>query len=219
MASFGGTTQKCKACEKTVYLVDQLTADSKVYHKACFRCHHCKNTLKLHNYSSFEGVLYCKPHFDQLFKMTGSLDKSFEAAPRAVRERSSEQGQTSSKVSSMFGGTQEKCVSCKKTVYPIEKVAVDGNSYHKGCFRCCHGGCVISPSNYVAHEHRLYCRHHHSQLFKQKGNFSQLATQHHANGISDGITNGVSNGVTSEVTNGVANGVAEGVTENTVASA
>ena len=34
-------------CEKTVYLVDQLTADSKVYHKACFRCHHCKGTLKV----------------------------------------------------------------------------------------------------------------------------------------------------------------------------
>jgi hypothetical protein len=35
-------------------------------------------SLQLSNYSSFEGVLYCKPHFDQLFKMTGSLDKSFE---------------------------------------------------------------------------------------------------------------------------------------------
>lgn len=209
MASFGGTTQKCKACEKTVYLVDQLAADGKVYHKACFRCHHCKSTLKLHNYNSFEGVLYCKPHFDQLFKMTGSLDKSFEAAPRAVRDRSSELGQTTTKVSSMFGGTQDKCVSCKKTVYPIEKVAVDGSSYHKGCFRCCHGGCVISPSNYVAHEHRLYCRHHHSQLFKQKGNFSQLATQNHANGVSNGVTNGATNGVTNEV----------GVTENTEASA
>lgn len=22
----------------------------------------------------------------------------------------------------MFGGTQEKCVACKKTVYPLEKV-------------------------------------------------------------------------------------------------
>ncbi|KAI4326685.1 hypothetical protein MLD38_031972 [Melastoma candidum] len=77
-AAFVGTTQKCKACEKTVYLVDQLAADNKVHHKACFRCHHCKNTLKLSNYCSFEGVLYYKPHFDQLFKMTGSLDKSFE---------------------------------------------------------------------------------------------------------------------------------------------
>ncbi|XP_031090780.1 LIM domain-containing protein WLIM1-like isoform X2 [Ipomoea triloba] len=91
MATFGGTTQKCKACEKTVYLVDQLRVDSKVYHKACFRCQHCKGTLKLSNYSSFEGVLYCKPHFDQLFKMTGSLDKSFEGAPKMARERSTDQ--------------------------------------------------------------------------------------------------------------------------------
>ena len=27
-----------------------------------------------------------------------------------------------SKVSSMFAGTQEKCVACKKTVYPLEQV-------------------------------------------------------------------------------------------------
>eukprot|EP00256_Glycine_max_P059471 XP_014627997.1 uncharacterized protein LOC102662735 [Glycine max] len=46
MASFAGTTQKCKACEKAVYLVDQLTADNKIYHKSCFRCYHCKGTLK-----------------------------------------------------------------------------------------------------------------------------------------------------------------------------
>lgn len=174
MATFGGTTQKCKACEKTVYLVDQLRVDSKVYHKACFRCQHCKGTLKLSNYSSFEGVLYCKPHFDQLFKMTGSLDKSFEGAPKMARERSTDQIHTSTKVSRLFSGTQEKCVTCNKTVYPLEKVAVDGTSYHRACFKCSHGGCVISPSNYVAHEQRLYCRHHHTQLFKQKGNFSQL---------------------------------------------
>ncbi|KAE8709307.1 Pollen-specific protein SF3 [Hibiscus syriacus] len=198
MASYGGTTQKCKACEKTVYWVDQLTVDNKVYHRACFRCHHCKGTLKTHellrrvelnvtrvpldlltasprlsNYCSFEGVLYCKPHFDQLFKRTGSLDKSFEGTPKTVRVDRSEQV-ANSRVSKLFAGTQEKCVACKKTVYPIEKVAVDGKSYHKACFRCSHGGCVISPSNYVAHEHRPYCRHHHSQLFKQKGNFSQF---------------------------------------------
>ncbi|XP_047338528.1 LIM domain-containing protein WLIM1-like [Impatiens glandulifera] len=176
MATYGGTTQKCKACEKTVYLVDQLTADSKVYHKACFRCHHCKGTLKLSNYSSFESVLYCKPHFDQLFKMTGSLEKSFEGGPRQARavDRSADQVQGNNKFSKLFAGTQDKCVTCKKTVYPLEKVTVDGVSYHKACFKCAHGGCVISPSNYVAHEHRLYCRHHHSQLFKAKGNFSQL---------------------------------------------
>ncbi|XP_042496734.1 LIM domain-containing protein WLIM1-like [Macadamia integrifolia] len=181
MVTFGGTTEKCKACEKTVYLVDQHRADSKVYHKSCFRCHHCKGTLKLSNYSSFEGVLYCKPHFDQLFKMTGSLDKSFEGAPKIPR--SFEPAHPNNRVSSLFGGTQDKCVACKKTVYPIEKIAVDGNSYHKACFKCCHGGCVINTSSYVAHEHKLYCRHHHSQLFKEKGNFSQLKNHEQIKGV------------------------------------
>ncbi|KAI4374563.1 hypothetical protein MLD38_012544 [Melastoma candidum] len=78
MTIFSGTTQKCKACKKTVYWVEQLAADNVVYHKTCFRCYHCRGTLKLSNYSSLEGVLYCKPQFDQLLKMTGSLEKSFE---------------------------------------------------------------------------------------------------------------------------------------------
>ncbi|MQL97489.1 hypothetical protein Taro_030188 [Colocasia esculenta] len=173
---FGGTTQKCMGCEKTVYLVDQLTVDNRVYHRACFRCRHCRGTLKLSNYSSFEGALYCKPHFDQLFKMTGSLEKSFEGVPRASKaERSANNGgYSNSRASSIFVGTQEKCFICNKTVYPIEKVAVDGNSYHRTCFRCAHGGCVISPSNYVAHEGRIYCKHHFSQIFMQKGDFSQF---------------------------------------------
>ncbi|GMH16814.1 hypothetical protein Nepgr_018655 [Nepenthes gracilis] len=222
MATFGGTTQKCKACEKTVYLVDELTADGKVFHKSCFRCHHCRRTLKLSNFSSFEGVLYCKPHFDQLFKMTGSLEKSFEGAPRTAKvDRSAaDQGQINRRFSSLFAGTQEKCVACEKTVYPIEKVAVDGSAYHKSCFRCSHGRCVISPSNYVTHEHRLYCRHHHSQLFKQKGNFSQLDSHDHMNTISNGVAvkqNGnlekFDNNGSESITNGAVNtnGVAEGM--------
>ncbi|KAI3413143.1 uncharacterized protein J3R85_016514 [Psidium guajava] len=158
--AFAGTTQKCKACDKTVYLVDKLTVNNRVYHKACFRCHHCNGTLKLGNFNSFEGVLYCRPHFDQLFKRTGSLDKSFEA----------------NRVSALFAGTRDKCAGCDKTAYPIEKVTVNGTVYHKRCFKCTHGGCTISPSNYIAHEGKLYCKHHHTQLFKEKGNYSQLDT-------------------------------------------
>ncbi|CAN1336319.1 LIM domain-containing protein WLIM1 [Linum perenne] len=99
MASFPVTQQKCKLCDKTVYLVDKLVADTRVYHKSCFRCHHCNNTLK---------------------------------------------------------------------------VTVNGTSYHRKCFKCSHGGCTINPSNYIAHEGKLYCKHHHIQLFKEKGNYSQL---------------------------------------------
>ncbi|XP_062023340.1 LIM domain-containing protein WLIM1-like isoform X2 [Rosa rugosa] len=178
MATFAGTSQKCTACEKTVYLVDKLTADSRSYHKACFRCHHCRGTLKLSNFCSFEGVLYCRPHYDQLFKRTGSLDKSFEGTPKILKpEKPTIENENSKAVSNMFVGTKDKCVGCEKTVYPIEKVSVNGTSYHRRCFKCTHGGCTISPSNYIAHEGKLYCKHHHIQLFKEKGNYSQLENE------------------------------------------
>lgn len=45
--SFIGTQQKCKACEKTVYPVELLSADGVNYHKSCFKCSHCKGTLKV----------------------------------------------------------------------------------------------------------------------------------------------------------------------------
>lgn len=35
--------------------------------------------LQLSNYSSMEGVLYCKPHFEQLFKETGNFNKNFQS--------------------------------------------------------------------------------------------------------------------------------------------
>lgn len=115
---------------------------------------------------------------------------------------------TANKVASMFGGTRDKCLGCNNTVYPTEKVTtthtssflplislteranptsvngfcfkvtVNGTPYHKSCFKCCHGGCTISPSNYIAHEGRLYCKHHHIQLIKEKGNLSQLEGDH-----------------------------------------
>ncbi|KAK6945974.1 Zinc finger, LIM-type [Dillenia turbinata] len=192
--SFAGTAQKCTACDKTVYLVEQLIADKRVYHKACFRCHHCQGTLKLGNFNSFEGVLYCRPHFDQLFKRTGSLDKSFEGTPKIVKpEKPVEVSAAAKNVSGLFAGTIDKCVGCTKTVYPTEKVSVNGAAYHKSCFKCTHGGCTISPSNYIAHEGRLYCKHHHIQLFKEKGNYSQLETNE--NGDQSPVVETVSSAV------------------------
>ncbi|KAL3732993.1 hypothetical protein ACJRO7_022508 [Eucalyptus globulus] len=179
--AFAGTTQKCMACDKTVYLVDKLTADNRIYHKACFRCHHCKGTLKLSNYNSFEGVLYCRPHFDQIFKRTGSLEKSFEASIMNLNLKLLKQKPAAAKVSGMFAGTREKCFGCKNTVYPTEKVSVNGTPYHKSCFKCTHGGCTISPSNYIAHEGKLFCKHHHAQLIREKGNLSQLEGDHAGN--------------------------------------
>ena len=67
------------------------------------------------------------------------------------------------------------------------QVTVNGTPYHKSCFKCCHGGCVISPSNYIAHEGKLYCKHHHIQLIKEKGNLSQLEGDHEKNAMQGKI--------------------------------
>lgn len=51
---------------------------------------------------------------------------------------------------------------------------MEGQAYHKSCFKCSHGGCPITPSNYAALEGILYCKHHFSQLFKEKGSYNHL---------------------------------------------
>lgn len=88
MASFAGTTQKCKACEKTVYLVDQLTADNKVYHKACFRCHHCKGTLKVTTIHPLALTQKKNRHFSMLnFDVSDVLLLLFVWSCRIVKRR------------------------------------------------------------------------------------------------------------------------------------
>ncbi|KAJ1411833.1 Zinc finger, LIM-type [Sesbania bispinosa] len=117
-----------------------------------------------------EGVLYCKVHFEQLFKETGTLTKKFQSGGKP-----NELPRAPSKLSAFFSGTQDKCSSCKKTVYPLEKLTVEGEFYHKSCFRCTHGGCYLTPSSYSALDGYLYCKPHFSQLFKAKGSYSYLS--------------------------------------------
>ncbi|KAG6786757.1 hypothetical protein POTOM_008372 [Populus tomentosa] len=76
--AFTGTLDKCKACDKTVYVVDMMSLEGVPYHKSCFKCSHCKGTLVMSNYSSMDGVLYCKTHFEQLFKEGGDFSKNFQ---------------------------------------------------------------------------------------------------------------------------------------------
>ncbi|KAL5565606.1 hypothetical protein UlMin_028770 [Ulmus minor] len=170
--AFTGTLDKCKACEKTVYVVDLLSLEGVTFHKSCFKCSHCRGTLSMSSYSSMDGVLYCKPHFEQLFKESGNFNKNFLTAKSA--DRQNDLSRTPSKLSSLFCGTQDKCATCTKTVYPLEKVSLEGECYHKSCFRCAHGGCPLTHSSYAALDGVLYCKHHFQQLFMEKGNYSHV---------------------------------------------
>ncbi|CAK9168013.1 unnamed protein product [Ilex paraguariensis] len=79
-----------------------------------------------------------------------------------------------SKLSALFSGTQDKCSACKKTLYPLEKVTMEEESYHKTCFKCAHGGCPLTHSSYAALDGILYCKHHFAQLFMEKGNYQHV---------------------------------------------
>ncbi|XP_022773077.1 LIM domain-containing protein WLIM2b-like isoform X1 [Durio zibethinus] len=172
--AFSGTTEKCKACDKTVHFIDLLSADGISYHKTCFKCSHCNGLLVMSSYCSMEGVLYCKPHFEQLFKETGCYAKKLQTGKS---DKPNGLARAPSRVASFFSGTQDKCGVCGKTAYPLEKVTVEGENYHKSCFRCSHGGCFLTPSSYAALDGILYCKPHFAQLFKEKGSYSHLTKQ------------------------------------------
>src|SRR5690242_16373416 len=71
------TNPSCVSCEKTVYKVEELVADGKVFHKACFRCSKCTNVISLGKYASMEGVFFCKPCFKKNFFTKGNYSSGF----------------------------------------------------------------------------------------------------------------------------------------------
>ena len=81
---FGKTTlntEKCHVCDKTVYATEKTVIEEKegkkVFHKTCLKCSHCGVIVTLGNYASMQGVVYCKPHFKQLFAAKGNYDEGF----------------------------------------------------------------------------------------------------------------------------------------------
>ncbi|KFV81242.1 LIM domain and actin-binding protein 1, partial [Struthio camelus australis] len=67
----------CVGCQKTVYPMERLFANQQVFHISCFRCSYCNSKLSLGTYASLRGNIYCKPHFNQLFKAKGNYDEGF----------------------------------------------------------------------------------------------------------------------------------------------
>uniref|UniRef100_M8BPL5 Pollen-specific protein SF3 n=1 Tax=Aegilops tauschii TaxID=37682 RepID=M8BPL5_AEGTA len=89
-----------------------------------------------------DGVLYCKTHFEQLFKETGSFSKKFTPGNKSGDKN--------------------------------ELMTLEGDAYHKSCFKCSHGGCILTTSSYAALNGVLYCKIHFQQLFMEKGSYSHM---------------------------------------------
>ena len=79
---------KCVVCAKSVYEIEKLVADERVFHKTCFKCGHCSKTLSLGNYASIDEKTYCKPHFKQLFaEKGGNYGEAFGLGDRSTAGR------------------------------------------------------------------------------------------------------------------------------------
>ncbi|KAF8372171.1 tag-273, partial [Pristionchus pacificus] len=55
--------KECAICSKTVYPVERVFVNKKLYHKDCFKCETCAKKLTATNYNCHEGAILCKVHF------------------------------------------------------------------------------------------------------------------------------------------------------------
>mmetsp|Transcript_52918 Transcript_52918/g.123869 ORF Transcript_52918/g.123869 Transcript_52918/m.123869 type:complete len:193 (-) Transcript_52918:265-843(-) len=69
-------------------------------------------------------------------------------------------------------GDGNHCVVCKKVAYAMEKIQVEGETFHSTCFRCEHCNNKLSPGNFrKSIEGKYYCKVHYEALFKLRGKY------------------------------------------------
>merc|ERR1712113_1158584 len=92
------------------------------------------------------------------------------ASPKPVAAASPK---PASPAKSGLGGSQ-KCATCSRSVYPMERLVVDGLVFHKGkCFVCQECKRSLRPGNYASLSGKYYCKPHFKKLFQVKGNYSE----------------------------------------------
>ncbi|XP_056590715.1 LIM domain and actin-binding protein 1 isoform X2 [Triplophysa dalaica] len=77
------------------------------------------------------------------------------------------------KATKFYVSVKESCVTCQKTVYPLEKIIADQQIYHKTCFCCAFCSTKLRLGTYASLNGKIYCKPHFSQLFKSKGNYDE----------------------------------------------
>ncbi len=63
--------EKCVICSKVVYPTERIAPNSKVMHKACFKCKECGSVLRLDGYCLNNNNFFCKADYERMFKAQG----------------------------------------------------------------------------------------------------------------------------------------------------
>ncbi|TDH10213.1 hypothetical protein EPR50_G00072730 [Perca flavescens] len=101
---------------------------------------------------------------------TSESNGSASGTPTSSNQRDSSQPKTPK---NFRLPVRETCVSCQKTVYPLERLVANQHVYHSSCFRCSHCNTKLSLVNYASLHNNVYCKPHFCQLFKAKGNYDE----------------------------------------------
>eukprot|EP00029_Vermamoeba_vermiformis_P012389 TRINITY_DN71_c0_g1_i1.p1 TRINITY_DN71_c0_g1~~TRINITY_DN71_c0_g1_i1.p1 ORF type:complete len:200 (+),score=70.33 TRINITY_DN71_c0_g1_i1:43-642(+) len=157
----GSVNNKCATCGKTVYAMEMIAVEDKVFHKAgCLKCTHCSKTLSPGNYASMGGVYYCKPHFKQLFALKGNYDEGFGGEKHAKKWAPQV---------NKFSGV-EKVVADNKDGSKRASVDVSSNN----------GSVSPKPSdNVVEHNHATAEQEHHEEHHEEPAAEEPHAEEHH----------------------------------------
>uniref|UniRef100_A0A8C8YQU9 LIM domain and actin binding 1 n=1 Tax=Prolemur simus TaxID=1328070 RepID=A0A8C8YQU9_PROSS len=116
--------ETCVECQKTVYPMERLLANQQVFHISCFRCSYCNSKLSLGTYASLHGRIYCKPHFNQLFKSKGNYDEGFGHRPHKDLWASKSENEETVERPAQFPNARETPQSPGVEDAPIAKVGV-----------------------------------------------------------------------------------------------
>ncbi|XP_045920561.1 LIM domain and actin-binding protein 1-like isoform X2 [Micropterus dolomieu] len=111
-----------------------------------------------------------EPEVNSRKGFTSESNGSATGTPASSSQKDSSQPKTSK---GFRLPVRETCVSCLKTVYPLERLVANQHVYHSSCFRCSHCNTKLSLVNYASLHNNVYCKPHFSQLFKAKGNYDE----------------------------------------------
>ncbi|XP_076323203.1 uncharacterized protein LOC143232051 isoform X3 [Tachypleus tridentatus] len=81
-----GTGESCDICQRRLYPVEKIELGGLIVHQNCFRCAHCNSALRLENYSTSGGKIYCNQHFKLLALSRTSQNTSAETGQEAMSD-------------------------------------------------------------------------------------------------------------------------------------